>query len=109
MTPEEALANLEAIRDAVPDAMAEGRRALGQAAVRELKRVWPVGEPRKGHKHSRDEWRYDEQEGQLKNDAPHVEFVHDGLVFRLVPEVLARLQPLYRDTVTARLDEAGRT
>lgn len=109
MTPEEAIANLEAIRDAVPEAAAAGRRAVGRAAVRELKRVWPVGEPRKGHKHSRDEWRYDDPAGKLANDSPHVEHVHDGLAARLVPQVLEDLQPLYDQTVTQYLDEAGRT
>lgn len=108
MTFTEATTSLEAIRDAVPDAMAEGRRALAQAAVRELKRRWPVGEPRRGHKHSRDLWDYDAQRGHLVNPAPHVEYVHGDLAARLVPEVLEKLQPLYAETVTRHLDEAGR-
>ena len=104
MTPAEALADLEAKRSAIPDAMAEGRRALGTAAVSSIRRQWPVGDG--SGPHSRDAWRNDEARQALVNDLPHTAHVRNRLADRLVPEILKDLHSVYEDTVTAALDAA---
>jgi hypothetical protein len=103
VSPEQAQQELERKRAAVPAAMAHGRRAVAEEALRLIRAEWPVG--KHSGEHSIDQWRYDESSGRLVNDAPWAQHVHDGLADRLVPEILQRLQPLYREAVTRYLDE----
>lgn len=104
MTPIEALEELKAKREAIPDALAEGRRALGTAAVGSLRRQWPVGGG--SGPHSRDAWQYDEARQALVNDLPHTEHVRNRLSDRLVPEILKDLYPVYEKAVIDALDNA---
>lgn len=106
MSPEEAIADLQAKRDAIPAAMAEGRAALGSAAVARIQAEWPVGDG--PGPHSRDAWAHDDTRG-VYNDLPHTPYVHEGLADRLAPQVLSDLQSVYDEAVTAALDAAGRT
>jgi hypothetical protein len=101
--PEEAIAELEAIKQSIESAMRTARAEYGRACVADIKAVWPVGDGPGSR--SKDAWAHDDERG-IHNDAPHVAFVHDGLASRIVPRILEDNLDIYESTLTAALDAA---
>lgn len=93
MTPEEAIADLRALRAATPGILEEQLTETARQGADLVAARWPrhTGE-------SAEAW--DNDGPAVVNDAPHTPHVHDGLAYRLVPEVLEGLE----DDTAARID-----
>lgn len=109
MTITEAIADLRAKRAAMLAAVSTSIDDVGEEAVRQIQARWPVDTSR-----SKDGWYWNRTKGarnqhggRVMNEVPYTEFVHDGLAFRLVPEILKELEPRFGELVTQRIDAIG--
>lgn len=95
--------NLTEAREQLERAAADAERLrqeavdeVGLAAVPIIRTRWPRDTGLSG-----DSFRY--EHSAITNPVPYTSDVHDGLVHRLLPEVLAELNPLFAEEVELRL------
>ena len=101
MSFDEMLQQVQRARNGAARANQTAIDRVGRAAVSELRGRFPrdTGEAAKGFRYRR---------GLLSNDVPHTPFAHDGLVFRLAPQVLDALEAQWAVDVERELaDIAG--
>lgn len=111
MTFDQAIAKLRAQRAAMLTASQETVDDIGREAVRRIQEVWPVdtGDSRDGWYWNTKKGRRNKAGGRIMNEVPYTEFVHHGLAFRLVPQVLRDLKPRFAQELSRRVAAAGRS
>lgn len=109
MTIDEAIAELRAKRAAMLEVTRATIDEVGEEAVRRIRKRWPIDT-----KLSHDGWYWNTAKtarnkagGRIMNEVPYTEFVHHGFAFRLIPEVLAELRPVFGASLTQRLSAVG--
>lgn len=93
------LGMLEVGRDRAEEIRQEAVDEVGDQAVDMIRDRWPRRSGLSG-----DSFEYNPS--AIENDVEYTSEVHDGLVFRLVPEVLEELQPTFEDEIERRLTAA---
>lgn len=100
MTPEQAIARLEAARVEIPKAMRDAINAVGERALFSVRGQTPVDTGLLAAS-----WGWDGN--SLENSADYASEVHDGHLERLALAEIEKLDPLFAEIVESRVSAAG--
>ena len=110
---EEYIRALEQVEGEVDFVIAAALRDVAENFTTAIRRAWPIGKPRPGHRHSATRWAWFKvgtMTFEVRNDAPYADFVHrrrkfggpPGLAERLFAQAVPLLQQDAAAFVSAR-------